>query len=67
VPRRIDDDVVPALPAEKRPRRIDGNPLLLLFKKRIEQKRVFEFLPLLPADGLDLFKLAVRQRSRIGI
>ena len=67
MPRRIDDDVVPALPAEERPRRIDGDSLLLLFKKGIEQERILEFFALLPADGLDLFKLAIRQRSRVGI
>src|SRR5580765_5728991 len=67
VPRRVDDDVVPALPTEKRPRRIDRDPLFLLFEKGIEQKRIFELLALLPTDSLDLFKLAVRQRSRIGI
>ena len=67
VPWRIDDDVVPALPAEKCPRHIDGDALLLFFKKGIEQERILEFLPLLPTDGLDLFKLAIRQRSRVGI
>src|SRR6267143_4714773 len=67
VPRRIDDDVVPTLPTEERPRRIDGDSLLLFFKKGIEQERILEFFPLLPADGLDLFKFAIRQRSRVGI
>ena len=43
--RRIDDDVVPPLPTEERPRRIDGDALLLFFKKCIEQERVFELLP----------------------
>src|SRR5207344_230059 len=61
------NDVVPALPTEKSPRCIDGDALFLLLKKRIEQKRILEFLALLPTDRLDLFKLAVRQRSRIGI
>ena len=67
VSRCIDDDVVPVLPAEERPRRIDGDSLLLFFKKGVEQERVLEFFPLLPADGLDLFKFAIRQRSRVGI
>src|SRR5215467_10698351 len=67
VPWCIDDDIVPALPAEKRSCRINSNALLLLFKKGIKKERVFEFLPLLPTDSLDLFKLAIRQRSRIGI
>ena len=67
VPRRIDDDIVPALPAEERPCRIDGDSLLLFLKKRIEQECVLEFLPLLPADRLDLFEFAVRQRPRVGI
>src|SRR6185436_19577874 len=67
MPRRIDDDIVPAFPAKERPRGIDGDALLLFFKKRIEQKCVLEFLPLLPTDGLDLFKLSIWQRSRVGI
>ena len=67
MPRRIDYDVLPALPTEERPRRIDRDSLLLLLEKGIEQKRVLEFLPLLPTDGLDLFKLAIRQRSRVGV
>src|SRR6185295_5512051 len=67
VSRRIDDDVVSALPAKERPCRIDGNSLLLLFKEGIKEERVLEFLALLPADRLDLFEFAIRQRSRIGI
>src|SRR5690349_6207749 len=65
--RRIDDDVVSTLPTEKRPGRIDSNSLLLLFKEGIKEERVLEFLPLLPADRLDLFEFAIRQRSRVGI
>src|SRR4029078_6263796 len=67
MPRRIDDDVVPALPTEKCPRRIDRDALLLFFKKRIEQERVLEFLSLLPTDRLNLLKLPIRQRPRVGV
>jgi hypothetical protein len=51
MPRRIDDDVVPALPAKKSPCRINGDALLLLLKKGIEQERILELLALLPTDG----------------
>ena len=64
---RIDDDVLAALPVEERPCGVDGDALLLLFEKGIEQERVFELLALLLANGLDLFQFAVRQRTRIGI
>ena len=63
VSRRIDDDVLPALPDEERPCRIDRDPLLLLFEKGIEEERILEFLALLPANGLYLFQLAVGQRA----
>ena len=64
---RIDDDVLAALPVEERPCGVNGDALLLLFEKGIEQERVFELLALLAANGLDLFQLAVRQRARVGI
>src|SRR5262245_828751 len=67
VTRCIDDDIVSPLPGEECPRCIDGNALLLLFKKGIKQEGVLELLPLLPAYGLNLFKLAIRQRSRVCI
>ncbi len=64
---RIDDDVLAALPVEERPCGVDGDALLLLFEKGIEQERIFELFALLAANGLDLFQFAVRQRTRIGI
>ncbi len=64
---RIDDDVKAALPFEEGPRRVDGDALFLLFEEGIEQKRVFELLALLAANGLNFFQLPVRQRTGIGI
>ena len=63
----VDNDVLAALPDEKCPGRVDGNALLLLFQKRIEEKGVFEFLALLATDRLHLLQLSLRERPRIGI
>ncbi len=52
---------------EERPGRIDGDALLLFFKKRIEQEGVLELFALLPANGLHLFQLAIRERTGVGI
>ena len=46
---------------QKRSRRIDRDPLLLLFKKRVEQERVLKFFALLTTDGLHFLKLALRE------
>ena len=67
MPGRIDDDVLPAFPDEKRPCGVDRDALLLLFEKGIEQEGILELLSLLATDGLDLFQLAVRQRAGVGI
>ena len=63
----IDNDVLPPVPDEKRPGRVDRNALLLLLQKCVKQERVLELLALLAADRLDLFQLAFRQGARIGI
>ena len=64
---RVDDDVLPRVPREKRTGRVNGDALFLFFQERIEQEGVFELLSLLAADGLDLLKPAVRERAGVGI
>src|SRR5262245_550527 len=67
VPWRVDNDVLPTLPREERSRRIDRDALLLLLQESIEQECVFEFLSLLPTDGLNFIQLAFRQRPRVSV
>src|SRR5213592_256875 len=64
---RVDDDVLPRVPREKRTGRVNGDALFLFFQERIEQEGVFELLSLLAADGLDLFQPAIRERAGVGI
>ena len=61
VPRRIDDGVTAARCSKRNLGRIDGDVLLLLLEKRIEQEREFKLHPLSRAGLLYLFDLPLGQ------
>src|SRR5437764_12379539 len=59
---RIDDNVTPVPTGELNLRCVDGNVLLLFFRKRIEKKGVLEGLPLRRAALANAFDLSFRER-----
>ena len=58
---RINNNVTPVPTGELNLRRVDGNVLLLFFRKRIEKKGVLEGLPLRRAALANVFDLSFRQ------
>src|SRR6202035_116652 len=66
MPWRIDDDITSAGAGELNLGGVDGNVLLLFFRKRIEKKRVLERLSLRRAALANAFDLSFRQRIGLG-
>jgi len=65
VPRRVDDDVVALGALEEAARGVDGDPLVLLVRQRVEQERVLERLPRPLALSPHRLQLPLRQRPRV--
>src|SRR3989442_876000 len=67
VARRVNDDVVAALPLEERAGGVDRDALLLFLQESVEEESVLELLALPAADFPNLVELAVGGRAGVGV